>query len=127
MKRHLRKKHEGTKPFSAFGILHGLPSQQTEVARVCKSKYSQLEADLRALETEENRGVVALLLDTLLDLELIRAQVETKSDQPQSASSGGVEDGKSRDRDYGEEDTLLNECGVSQAVVKMDGSSARNV
>jgi hypothetical protein len=94
--------HEGTKPFSAFGILHALPSQQTEVARVCKSKYPQLEAELRALEAGENRGVVALLLDTLLDLELIREQV--KRDQP-SALSDGTEGGKDCGH-YGEENTL---------------------
>jgi hypothetical protein len=79
------------KPFSAFGILHSLPSQQAEVARVCKSKYPQLEAELRALETEENRGVVALVLDTLLDLELVRAQVKKAQT---SASSGGTEGGR---------------------------------
>jgi hypothetical protein len=87
-----------------------LPSQQAEVARVCKSKYPQLEAELRALETEGNRGVMALLLDTLLDLELLRAQVKTA--QP-SASSRATEGGKDCDH-YGEEDTLLNELGVSE-------------
>jgi hypothetical protein len=123
LKRYLREKHEGTKPFSAFGILHGLPSQQAEVARVCKSKYPQLEAELRALKTEENRGVVALLLDTLLDLELIRAQVKTA--QPSASSSATEGGGKDCDH-YGEEDTLLNELGVSEVISKSERNLAQD-
>jgi hypothetical protein len=110
------------KPFSAFGILHGLPNQQAEIAGVCKCKYPQLEAELRALETEENRGVAALLLDTLLDLELIRAQVKTAQT---SASSSGTEGGRDCDH-YGEEDTFLNEGEVSEVVPMSERNSVQD-
>jgi hypothetical protein len=110
------------KPFSAFGILHSLPSQQAEVARVSKSKYPQLEAELRALETEENRGVVALLLDTLLDLDLIRAQVKRGQT---SASSGDTEGGRGCDH-YGEEDMFPNEGEVSEVVSMSERNSAQD-
>jgi hypothetical protein len=76
----------GTKPFSTFGILRDIGNQPEELARVCKSKYPKLEAELRGLETKENKGAVALLLDTLLDLDMIKEQLrmaqpdETRSD-----------------------------------------------
>ena len=71
---------------------------------MCKSKYPKLEAELRALETEENRGVLALLLDTLLDLDLIKEQLATpQSDVPGSSTEGG------RDCNHdGEQNTLLS-------------------
>ncbi|RXW19838.1 hypothetical protein EST38_g6016 [Candolleomyces aberdarensis] len=91
------------KPLSAFGILHGLESQQKELARVCKSKYPKLESELRALETEENRGVLALLLDTLLDLDSIKEQL-TKPEF--SVPCSNTEDGGDCDSSM-EEDKLL--------------------
>ena len=66
---------QGAKPFSMFGFLHGLDSQRQALATVCKSEYPKLESELRALQNQENRGILALLLDTLLDLELIKDQV----------------------------------------------------
>ena len=62
-----------------FGILHGLENQREALARVCRSEYPKLEAELWALETKENRGVLALLLDTLVDLELIKEQATRPS------------------------------------------------
>ncbi|RXW13801.1 hypothetical protein EST38_g12053 [Candolleomyces aberdarensis] len=87
----------------AFGILHGLENQQEELGRVCKSKYPKFESELRALETKENRGVLAFLLDTLLDLDLMKEEFERT--QP-SAPGKNMEGRRSCDYD-GEQDTLL--------------------
>jgi hypothetical protein len=71
---------------------------------VCRSKFPKLESELRALETEENRGVVALLLDTLLDLDLIKGQFKTAHSSTSNSNTESV-----RDSDNGEEpDMLLN-------------------
>jgi hypothetical protein len=99
----------GTKPFSAFGVLHGIGNQPEELARVCKSKYPKLEAELRALETEENRGVVALLLDTLLDLDMIKEQLAMA--QPNETRSD-TESGRDCD-EHREEDIMLLSVRIS--------------
>ncbi|KAJ2914992.1 hypothetical protein MD484_g5426, partial [Candolleomyces efflorescens] len=72
-----------TKPFSAFGLLHSLKHQREELAGACRKKYPKLEAELREFETEEDRGVQALILHTLLDLDMVKEQLT----RPQSPVS----------------------------------------
>ncbi|KAJ2911849.1 hypothetical protein MD484_g8568, partial [Candolleomyces efflorescens] len=81
------------KPFSAFGLLHSVDTQRKEIASVSMTKYPKLEAELKALETEENRGVIALLLDTLLDLDLIKEQLgKSQSSGPRTRSNLEVDE-----------------------------------
>jgi hypothetical protein len=61
---------------------------------------------------------VALLLDALLDLELIRAQVKT-------AQMSATKSGTDCDH-YGEEATFLNEGGVSEVVSMSERNSAQD-
>jgi hypothetical protein len=70
-----------------------LENQRGGLASAYKKKYPKLEAELRAFEAEENRGVQALLLNTLLDLDLIReqamkAQSSVSSSDMQSGMDG---------------------------------------
>jgi hypothetical protein len=114
--------YSGTKPFSAFGVLHGLPNQREKLAGAFLSKYPKLEAELRALETDENRGVVALLLDTLLDLDLIREPVK----RPQSSvPSSDTEAGGDRDLG-GEWDILLSARTVPEELPNNERDSEQH-
>ena len=97
-----------------FGILHGLENQREALARVCRSEYPKLEAELWALETKENRGVLALLLDTLVDLELIKEQAtRPQSSVPSSDKAGGM------DGDHGREQDALMNAAVASGVLSM--------
>ena len=60
---------KGTKPLSPFGILHLLENQQTRLCASTNEKYSALQSDLAALK--DNPGLLALILDTLIDLDVI--------------------------------------------------------
>jgi hypothetical protein len=91
------------KPFSAFGILHTLRSQRQQLARVFKHKYPKLEAELTALKNEVNGGVLTLLLDTLLDLDLIREELTMSQSSVSSIDTDGGRDGNHG----GERDTIL--------------------
>ena len=105
-----------------FGILHGLENQREALARVCRSEYPKLEAELRALETDDNRGVVALLLDTLLDLDLIREPIKRpQSSVPSSDTEAG------RDCDLGGEwDILLSERTVPEELPNNERDSEQD-
>ena len=59
----------GTKPLSPFGILHHLENQKARLSISANEKYSALRSDLAALK--DNPGLLALILDTLIDLDII--------------------------------------------------------
>ena len=107
----------GTKPFSAFGIFHGMEKQQNRLGEAYKSDYPKLESELRKFQTKENRGLLALLLDTLLDLDLIKEKVtRVQPSMPSSNTEGG------RDHDHGEEkDKALSTSAGTGVLLRADG------
>lgn len=59
----------GSKPNSPFGIFHGLRSVQANMVTECDRQYPGFKRDVERLERDP--GVVAYLLNTLIDLEAL--------------------------------------------------------
>ncbi|KAJ3507887.1 hypothetical protein NMY22_g16795 [Coprinellus aureogranulatus] len=59
----------GTKPHSPFGFLHGLRAVQAQMIRGCEKMYPKLREEVEG--QKENPGVVAYIMDTLLDMEVL--------------------------------------------------------
>ncbi|KAJ3541073.1 hypothetical protein NMY22_g4033 [Coprinellus aureogranulatus] len=57
------------KPYSPFGLLHHLPTLRMKMIEECKRLYPTLMDDLKKQEGEP--GVLAYLLDTLIDLDAL--------------------------------------------------------
>ncbi|KAJ3526055.1 hypothetical protein NMY22_g10326 [Coprinellus aureogranulatus] len=56
-----------TKPYSPFGMLHSRMAEK--IAGASKAAYPELEAEIEGVQ--RNPGVVAFLLDTMIDIELL--------------------------------------------------------
>ncbi|KAJ3526799.1 hypothetical protein NMY22_g10025 [Coprinellus aureogranulatus] len=70
-----------TKPYSPFGLLHYLPTLRKKMVVKCKEDYPALVDDLQ--EQENKPGVLAYLLDTLIDFDALGYQ-------PKEGSTVGV-------------------------------------
>ncbi|KAJ3541078.1 hypothetical protein NMY22_g4036 [Coprinellus aureogranulatus] len=72
-----------SKPHSPFGFLHNIRALQTQMVAECEKVYPALRRDIEDLE--KNPGVVAYILNTLLDMEPLgyRAQAGRESDSDQ--------------------------------------------
>ncbi|KAJ3541079.1 hypothetical protein NMY22_g4034 [Coprinellus aureogranulatus] len=73
-----------SKPHSPFGILHNFRALQVQMVTECERVYPSLRRDIEDLE--KNPGVVAYILNTLLDMEPLgyRAQTGRESDSDQA-------------------------------------------
>lgn len=57
----------GIKPFSPFGLLHNI--QQTRMVEECDKLYPALRREIE--EQKDNPGVIAYILDTLIDMKTL--------------------------------------------------------
>ncbi|KAJ3541077.1 hypothetical protein NMY22_g4037 [Coprinellus aureogranulatus] len=58
-----------SKPYSPFGVLHNFPTLQAKILEKCEHDYPALKEDLK--NQKARPGVLAFLLDTLIDLEAL--------------------------------------------------------
>ncbi|KAJ3533312.1 hypothetical protein NMY22_g7384 [Coprinellus aureogranulatus] len=54
----------GSKPYSPFGVLH----DKQKVLEACREDYPKLQEDLDRFQRSDQRGLIAFLLDTLIDI-----------------------------------------------------------
>ncbi|KAJ2913310.1 hypothetical protein MD484_g7113, partial [Candolleomyces efflorescens] len=118
---------EGTKPLSPFGILHLLETQKARLFASTNQKYTALQTDLAVLK--DNPGLLALILDTLIDLDIItQAHLDEATAERnwkvQPSDVDAERDVKKLESDSGEEvepmiwDSELPVCNYAARVVK---------
>jgi len=79
----------GGKPIRPFGLVHGF--QEGRIREAFFEKYPELARDLE--KHNLNPGLIALLLDSLIDIDLLLQKPETppESVQIQTSNSDSVE------------------------------------
>lgn len=87
--------HVGVKPIGLFGLAHSVAqSQQTSIAQGCFDKYPALQQELE--EIKRNPGLMALLLDSLINIEMLQQAKVEKQREAKSFHSVRVEDEQGR-------------------------------
>ncbi|KAJ3520904.1 hypothetical protein NMY22_g12540 [Coprinellus aureogranulatus] len=114
-----------TKPYSPFGLLHSLPKLRMKMAEKCEIKYPGLKDDLK--RQKERPGVLAFLLDTLIDLDALYLEpkgsrtlevpVSGRKDEEQTAHIES-EKAKSTQRDHGAQPAESTPLLKAEAVEK---------
>ncbi|KAF5311417.1 hypothetical protein D9611_011526 [Ephemerocybe angulata] len=84
----------GIKPYSPFGILHGMDKEQKNIATECRAQYPMLRDDIAALRIHRSRGLIAFLFDTLIDIKELNLNEDGRSlSTYEKLDDGAVEEG----------------------------------
>ncbi|KAJ3540030.1 hypothetical protein NMY22_g4477 [Coprinellus aureogranulatus] len=67
----------GAKPYSPFGLLHNLRNVQAQMISECEKMYPNLRKDME--KQRKNPGIVAYILDTYVDMEVLGLESEDTS------------------------------------------------
>lgn len=81
----------GKRPYSPFGLFHNIEKEQARMRDECFERYPGLHDEILAFSKDGNkRGVVAFLLDTLIDVENLGFKEVSQPKEQQGVQGGPV-------------------------------------
>lgn len=80
----------GKRPYNPFGFVHNIEREQARMRDECFQRYPGLQDEILAFANDgKKRGVVAFLLNTLIDVENLGFKDLTSAMVEQGAQGGG--------------------------------------